>query len=104
MVDRSARASSKTHRRVRNYRDNRRRRAHPVPMRSVHLTHLSENPQRAAYLPTPHAGAPLIVEFVPDAVSDQEVARLASVTTAPVALGRRHVVAFHALKRRQTGH
>ncbi len=72
-------------------------------MRSVHLTHLSESPRHTVYRPTPHAGAPLIVEFVPDAVSDHEVARLASETSAPVALGHRHVVDFESLHRRRVG-
>ena len=72
-------------------------------MRSVHLMHVSDSPHHAAYLPTAHAGAPLIVEFVPDAVSDQEVARLASVTTSPVGLGQRQVVAFEKLNRRVAG-
>jgi hypothetical protein len=70
-------------------------------MRSVHLIQLSESSQQAAYRPTPHAGAPLIVEFVPDDVSDREVARLASVAWAPVEFGQRHVVAFDSLDRRR---
>ena len=70
-------------------------------MRSVHLMHLGETPQQAAYRPTPHAGAALVVEFVPDGVSDREVARLASVTGAHVAFGQRRVVAFDSLNRRR---
>jgi len=71
-------------------------------MRSVHLSRLSEVAHPAVYRPTPHAGAPLIVEYVPDTVSDQQVARLASARSIPVAHGQRRVVAFESLERRRS--
>lgn len=71
-------------------------------MRSVHLTRLSEVAHLAVYRPTPHAGAPLIVEYVPDAISDQQVARLASARSIPVAFGQRRIVAFESLERRRS--
>jgi len=70
-------------------------------MRTVHLIRLSADDYHAAYGPTWRPGAPLVVEFVPDAVSDYEVARLATVRTVLVAFGERRVVAFGSLDRRR---
>lgn len=68
-------------------------------MRAVHLTRQSESPLHAVYRPTAHPGAPLVVEFVPDAVSDSAVARLAGETMIALASGQRRRIRFDALGR-----
>ena len=71
-------------------------------MRSVHLIRLSESAHHSVYGPTLRSGAPLIVEFVPDTVSDHEVARLATVRSILVGFGQRRVLSFVALDRRRS--
>jgi len=71
-------------------------------MRSVHLILLNGGAHHAVYGPTWNCGAPLIVEFVPDAVSDHEVARMASERAILVGFGQRRVVAYRALDRRSS--
>lgn len=72
-------------------------------MRTVHLIRLSADDHHSAYGPTWRPGAPLVVEFVPDAVSDYEVARLATVRAVVVAFGERRMVSFGSLDRRRAG-
>ena len=71
-------------------------------MRSVHLIRLSGGAHHAVYGPTWRSGAPLIVEFVPDTVSDHEVARLATVRSILVGFGQRRVLPFPSLDRRRS--
>jgi len=70
-------------------------------MRTVHLIRLSADDYQAGYGPTWRPGAPLVVEFVPDAVSDFEVARMATLRAVVVGFGERRVVAFASLDRRR---
>jgi len=71
-------------------------------MRTVHLIRLDEDVDHATYGPTWRAGAPLVVEFVPEAFSDYDVARLATVRSVLVGVGERRIVAFRSLERRSS--
>ena len=66
-------------------------------MRNVHLTSDSENLFRAVYRPTARVGAPLIVAYVPDGISDEAVASLATRAAIPLHFGQRRSVHFSAL-------
>jgi hypothetical protein len=84
---------------VENALDSAARTVEAVVMRAVHLTRNSESPLHAVYRPTAGPGAPLVIEFVPDGVSDSAVAHLAGETVIAIPDGQRRRVRFDALGR-----